>query len=119
MSTVRRRFVPLVTVIVLIGVVSGLKPLLGRAQEPRSCDCDSRKQYYLSTERVRGGEVREVCRAGFHMASAWEILDHDVRPGFEFKISRSRVWAALRDLGLGSHWLDCSHGQPLCCDRNA
>ena len=62
-----------VALVALLGLVV-VTPLGSRAQEKR-CDCDSRKQYYLSTERVTGAEVGRVCNRGFHMASLWEILD--------------------------------------------
>lgn len=64
----------LTALVALVGLVVVLTSFDSRAQEKR-CDCDSRKQYYLSTDRVTGGEVGRVCRRGFHMASLWEILD--------------------------------------------
>jgi len=74
MFSAKRRFIRLVRVLVLCGLVIGLAPSGNGAQE-RGCDCDSRKHYYLSTDSVTGAEVGQVCRTGFHMASAWEILD--------------------------------------------
>ena len=68
MSRLRR--VSSVTVVGL-GIVLASPKAIGQEKD---C-CDARRQYYLSSETVMGGEVGRVCRAGFHMASLWEILD--------------------------------------------
>jgi hypothetical protein len=73
MCTDRSSSTRLIELILLVGLCCGLMSTTGGAQE-KEC-CDPRKQYYLSTDNVMGGEVGRVCRPGFHMASLWEIFD--------------------------------------------
>jgi|SoiMethySBSTD1v2_1073268.scaffolds.fasta_scaffold25072_2 hypothetical protein len=63
----------------VLAVVMILMPHGGYARQERppkpECDCDSRKQYYLSSQLSTGAEALRACIAGFHMASLWEIHD--------------------------------------------
>lgn len=73
MSTDRHPSIGFIEVTLIVGLSVAMTSVESWAQE-KEC-CDPRKQYYLSTENVMGGEVGRVCRPGFHMASLWEIFD--------------------------------------------
>jgi hypothetical protein len=49
--------------------------IFAQQSAPTTTTTDTRRAFYLTRKNITGGSVSKACAAGYHMASAFEILD--------------------------------------------